>query len=785
MKQFCISFILLYTVLCCKNDYDKILSPLELLPNQAEAIMVINEFNDFTNSVENHHILKPLFEENFKPTNKLLKHLNVTKEVYIAFLEESKSDYLLLTQNDSLLMVLDSTIHYKSYPNLKSNITRFEVDSTIFYTKIVDDIFTASNNIDVLKDLNSKPKNEELLSLLKTTNKKSIASLAFTTNSKNYSKLFFDVNQNKSDHYTVLDLNFSNDDFMYTGIIKSQDSIPHKIDYFKNTIPQKINTLNIAPSNTNSLLSITYDDFGVFNKNLKAYYNIHVDSTETFLNFTSEIARIGNTLALYSLDADIVLEMIEKTGFETFRGSDIYEFNNPSFFKTRLQPLIHFENANYVSKYGDFIIFSDTIEHLKSILSHILSNNTIANSEAFNNLSTYLNDEASIFIFKNAEGLSDVLNINTERYDANILQLIYEYDYAHVNGVIQKYRKKATSNSVSEAFSVATDAPIIIPPQTVKNHITGAHDIVTQDANNNLYLISSSGDILWKKQLSGKVLGKVKQIDMYKNGRLQLAFTTLNQLHVIDRNGNDVNPFPKTFNNDITQPLSVFDYERTKNYRLLVTQNKNLLMFDAKGNPVNGFNYKSNNNSITTQPKHFRIAKKDYIVFATEDQLKILNRKGQVRINVMNTIRFSKNEIYLYQNKFTASNTLGQLIQVSSKGTLSRKNLNLPEEHSINTTNKTLVSMAENVLNIKSRRLDLDYGNYTKPQIFYLNDKIYVTTTDLQSKKVYLFDSKAKPIPNFPVFGTSAAQLQQLDGDSSLELITQVDDKTILIYKIN
>ena len=93
--------------------------------------------------------------------------------------------------------------------------------------------------------------------------------------------------------------------------------------------------------------------------------------------------------------------------------------------------------------------------------------------------------------------------------------------------------------------------------------------------------------------------------------------------------------------------------------------------------------------------------------------------------------------------------------------------------------------MTENKLNIKSRTLDLDYGDYTAPKIFYLNDKIYITTTDLQSKKVYLFDSQAKAIANFPVYGTSTAALQELDKDKGLELITQSDDKSLIVYKLN
>ena len=391
-----------------------------------------------------------------------------------------------------------------------------------------------------------------------------------------------------------------------------------------------------------------------------------------------------------------------------------------------------------------------------------------------------------LYLFlKNSKGLAEILDQNTKGFNANAVQYIYEDNYTHINGVIQKFKKRAASNSITEAFVTELDAEIISAPQTIKNHITNAHDIAVQDLNNTLYLISSSGNILWKKELQGKILGKIEQINMYKNGRLQLAFATLNRLYVLDRNGNNVSPFPLKFNDAITEPLSVFDYDKRKKYRLLVTQGKKLLMYNTAGTAVKGFNYKNNGSVITTQPRHFRIGSKDYIVFAAGEVLKILNRKGDVRVNVKDKIRFSDNELYLYKNKFTTTNTLGQLVQVDTQGKLSTKNLNLTDKHHIETTSKTLVSMTENKLKIKSRTVDLDYGEYTAPKVFYINDKIYITTTDLQSKKVYLFDSQAKPIPNFPIFGTSAAELQKLDKDSGLELITQSDDKNIVVYKLH
>ena len=354
----------------------------------------------------------------------------------------------------------------------------------------------------------------------------------------------------------------------------------------------------------------------------------------------------------------------------------------------------------------------------------------------------------------------------------------------HVNININKNKSRAVSNTISEEFNITLDADVLTNPQFVTNYRSNQEDIVVQDINNNLYLISNQGKILCKKRLNGNILGKIEQIDIYKNGRLQLVFATPKRVYVIDRNGNDVGPFPLNFNDNITQPLSVFDYDNNKNYRLLVTQGSNLLLYNVSGKIVNGFNYQKST-EINSQPKHFRINSKDYIVFAAGNIMKILNRQGQSRIDVKESIDFSDNEIYLYKDLFTTTNRNGDLVQVNSNGSVSKQNLNLDNNHAITTTSKTLVTLSENNLTIKQNTFELDFGNYTKPNIFYINDKIYVTVTDLQAKKIYLFDSLAKIQNNFPVYGNSEIELKNIDKDKNLEFVTIGDSDSIIIYQKN
>ena len=70
---------------------------------------------------------------------------------------------------------------------------------------------------------------------------------------------------------------------------------------------------------------------------------------------------------------------------------------------------------------------------------------------------------------------------------------------------------------------------------------------------------------------------------------------------------------------------------------------------------------------------------------------------------------------------FTTTNTKGELIQVDTKGNISRQRLNLEANHDITTSAKTLVVRNENKLSINMNNVDLEYGKYSSPSLFYLN----------------------------------------------------------------
>lgn len=789
MRSWFLVVILLLVFFSCKKKYNANSKAIDLIPKSSEVVFKINAINDFKNTINENKFIAGLVLNEKKQILNLLQLLNPINEVLITTQGDSLNTiFSIITKNDKQLFLKDSTHIFTPEETKTKDISKYIISGDTLYYKIIDSLFFGSNNLKFLKAIKNNKNETELKRLVAIGDKNKTASVLFKNDSKLSDILFFDTFKNENiSEFSVLDFSFKNNGIQYNGITRGQDSL-FLINSFKNTIPQSLKIVEILPENTSSFQRISYDDYSVFSNNISTILKKSNDSLPSILDYTSEVVEFKidtkKAVALYTFNTDPLSQILTlNTSVDIYRDLNIYEFKNDTLFSTKLAPFINFSAAKYFFILDSFVVFSDNIETLKTIISAKLNNKTIDKFDPFKSILNDVSKESSIFIYKNNEELGKFLGETT--YNTSALQFTYDTNFAHVNASLKTHKTAAPKNSVTEYFSLTLPSDLVILPQTVKNHTNNSQSIVVQDIDNILYYISDLGKILWKRKLNGKILGDIQQVDTFKNGRLQLVFATENEVYIIDRNGKDVGKFPIKFNDNITQPLSVFDYDNTKNYRLLVTQNKSLLMYDVNGKKVNGFKYKSSNKVISAQPKHFRISGKDYIVFSEGESLKIIDRRGNNRIIVTDNIRFSENEIYNYKNKFTTTNTLGELVQVDTKGKVARQSLNLLYTHSIAALSKTLVTLTDNKLKIRNKTIDLDYGNYTAPKIFNIDDKIYVTVTDLQTKKVYLFDSQAKPISNFPVFGVSSAKLVQLDKNKGIELLVQTDSKTITVYKLN
>ncbi len=809
-------FFVLLTACTQKNRTSD--SYLSYLPQNAEIIIKINHPDRFTSDLKNNSFISSLqktkayrkIQEKLRPMDSLV----LQGPYLLAFYEVGKAnfEYLLVVPEipTGINGNPDTVGATFSYDN--TTITQYIANENDFFHAVIDKNHVISSAQILLENAirwgntNSVP--PALQKLYDTTDPNETAAIFINLDRQNSLMSFplKDTTAFRPDAFAdwiSLDINSNNDALLLSGVAVARDSVTNFINLFKGTTPLSDRISGIAPQNSDAVLSYSFNDSEKFLQNQKSYLDLASFDNEELMTFEElGIIYLNNTkaIALTTFSNENLSQFLTSNtvGRANYQGTEIIELSSPKFVVNTFQPLISTFASNFYCVFDNTYVFAQDGETLQTLIANKKNGVTFDKNPAYTTIKSRLADEASILLVAQGKGLRQfTANQFSDAYAKDMaslqlgkesfaVQLIADGSFLHFNVLLTQIQKKPKVNTVAPLFTLELDNDLATDPVFVENHRTHKKEIVVQDQDNILYLISTAGKVLWKKQLEGRIRGKIHQVDIYKNGKLQLAFCTNNQFLVLDRNGEEVPPFNKKYEGGNVNPLAVFDYEKNKDYRFVVTQGKKVFMYNNKAEIVTGFTFTEANNSILTAPDHFRIAQKDYLLFRLEDgTLKILHRAGNDRIKVAERIDFSNNGIFLYKNKFSMTNKKGVLHQIDTKGKLTATNFNLGQNHGMYATSKTLALMDENVLSIKGKKVELELGVYTPPKIFYIYDKIYVSVTDIQNQKIHLYDSQGKPIPNFPVYGNSIVDMVDMDNDRKLELVAKDQENSIIVYGIN
>lgn len=815
MKNVIYCFLLILLLSAC-DTFKENAEMADFIPANTSVIIKTASIDNLINTSNGNTIISKISTaKGYKTIGKSLQQLsqiNTAAPMLLCFSNNNNTaQQTIITTYKAVNFLTDSITKLKTKTITLKNKTVYKTpfNNNVLYSLVKDSLVISSTSKAII--LNIIQKKNSLNPAIKTivnTSAYSNTNSSIIVDAKHtnlLTSLFINdsIPFSKFTNYLAFETDIDDNDIVLNGVTKATDSTNSLINSFKNTLPQENEIAKITPSNANGFLSITFDDFNVFKNNLSLYNKTEdtISAPETTLfDNSNEIGVIyeGNNqvVVLRSIDNLSTQEALanEQHKISTYRGVGLYQFSQKDVFANTCAPFINFKDAALYFVLDNFFVFTKTKDDAQNIIANYQNKTTLNSKKYYTKLKTQLSDEASILQVTAPLGLQKLFQknkipqtkINFKNYNASALQFIYDTDFAHFNTIIKTAKTRNYNNSVNEEFNFKLDADVLNAPQFVINYTNRkTKDIVVQDVKNKLYLISNTGKLIWKKQLDGPVLGKIKQLDIYKNGRLQLVFATPHKVYIIPRSGKKVKPFPLKFKNPITQPLSVFDYDKKRNYRLLVTQGKTLSMYDAKGKIVSGFKFKNTKETLLHQPQHFKIRNTDYIVLKTEHQVYILSRTGQQKITPKSKNSYSKEAFYLNKGLLTTTTKSGDIIRIDHKGNVSKQRTKLSEKHAIDASSKTVVTQKDNKLRIRTNNVELDFGNYTRPKLFYINNKIYVSVTDLQTQKVHLLNSLAKPINNFPVYGNSTIDLDNIDKDRALEFVTKGESNSIILYEIN
>ena len=319
-------------------------------------------------------------------------------------------------------------------------------------------------------------------------------------------------------------------------------------------------------------------------------------------------------------------------------------------------------SSAYFTFIDNYLVMGPDISSLSEFIEESVLGKTLDSNQTYQENKEFLSNKANFFFYastpKANQFISSFLNSDLKEEIKNHKQSVNKFQAVG-------FQLSSNRNLIYNNLFIEYDPVLELAPQTdweskldtcfrhkpylVKNHYTKEKEIFVQDINDQVYLINPAGRILWKKPLNSAIVGQVHQIDYFKNNKLQYLFATKNQLHLIDRNGNYVKNYPIRLKADAVKGISIFDYDKNKNYRIFIPcKDRKVYAYTKEGKQVTGWNPAKAENPINCEIQHFRVKNKDYIVYADKYRVYILNRRGRERVKLKEQFpKSEKNPFYL------------------------------------------------------------------------------------------------------------------------------------------
>jgi hypothetical protein len=510
-----------------------------------------------------------------------------------------------------------------------------------------------------------------------------------------------------------LDVNIMSDNLLLNGFIVASDSDYCAASIFKDQNPQKITADEIMPSSVASCLILSVSDparyFAGYHEYLKGLgrYNQYSRSLDVLENtygidFLKEFTDIWDNEISIAFDASaaenkepisylllkvksqslaeerlvkMIRKITEKESGSPQQYSSVYKIDNELSYIIYHLPIRKltgkifgdfFTNIDehYFTFIENYLVLSDSPSSLGNLLHQVVLNKTLVTNQAYKVFKTSLSQKSNLYFYANigrsnlafSKYLSpSLLKSWNENIEAFQKIQVFGFQMYSSNGMLYAnvFLKHFTDfkDQPHTVWESRLDTTIDIKPVFTLNHATRQNEVFVQDERNNIYLINQAGRILWKIPMSEKINSDIYQVDYYKNGKLQLLFSSLNYLHLIDRNGNNVEKYPVKLRSPASNPLAVFDYDKNRDYRLFIAgADKSIFVYGIDGSLIKGWDFPGTESQVTQAVNHFRVGDKDYIVFGDRMKTYILDRRGNQRVNV--TAYFPKSEFnnYVFDN---------------------------------------------------------------------------------------------------------------------------------------
>ncbi|MCX6322321.1 MAG: hypothetical protein NTX93_11055 [Bacteroidia bacterium] len=634
------------------------------------------------------------------------------------------------------------------------------------------------------------------------------------------------------------DIYINEDGLVLSGYTESPDSSEFLYRY-KFIPPREFHTYKILPSSTVLFETLVLSAESPVSKSDSTVSKEAVGLAVKLKEYTGEeITRayidikerpVGdNTLIIYELSNRVQAEQLflEELG----PGNEIFYFEPDDqtripVYKTPFKGLTEVLlpgfapefDESYFAFYDNFMIAGNSYVTISKLLYDNLLNKTLANDLTYRDFESTLPSRAGYFFYCVPSHITDYLAeflnediIKALKSNKNSISKIQAvgYQFASSNRMIYnslsiKFKDVVREESTTE-WETLLDTIAGIKPFFFTNHTTGAKEIFIQDMKNNTYLINAAGRVLWKVPLNERIIGTIYMIDYFRNGKYQLMFSGKNYIHLLDRNGNYVGRYPVKLRSPATNSLALFDYDNNLNYRLFIAgEDKMIYSYDKTGNVVKGWNLFRTTGYVKAEISYFKVSGKDYLVASDENSVYFLDRAGNKRVNLKESVtKASGSAMRLNpgsEPSVVCTSPDGTVQHIYFDGSIKKFSLKkFSVNHSFDNFDVDGDGFGEYIFidkgmlylydHNRSEMFSRDFGSIDLGGpisfIFSGSDR-KIGVFDINKKQIYLIGINGETMNGFPLRGASMFSIGKLSDKSGWHLIVGGTDRFLYNYKID
>jgi hypothetical protein len=666
-----------------------------------------------------------------------------------------------------------------------------------------------------------------------------IASDSFTQPLKNYKNF---------GKWVVLDLNVTEKQMMLNGFMGSEGMQNSFVNLFEGNTPITISADKILPASVSTFFSIGAEDMKKFHQQFELYLEetgsadkrskriqdiesrYKIEPEELFLSFIdNEITIAHGSYQDKSLTIptsyvlvkcrngeqsqkkmkSLVEAICAKKGLSMAQLTHTYSVDNDTKYSIVEFPieditgllfggLFSLRGNCYYTMMGNYLLFGDSEQALGDFLYNNVLSKTLSTSEIFKAFSSNIVQKSFFIAYTNLSRSSlffqQYLNEKIcKEWEKNfdLFQVIQPMGFQitevsnmmYANLIIQYLDDyKGKPQTIWESL---LDTTFSFKPQLVENHYTKQNEIFLQDNGNTIYLINKAGRVLWRQKITEPINSKIYQVDYFKNGKLQLLFSSQNYIHLIDRNGNYVERYPVRLRDKATTGMSLFDYDENREYRILVPcADHKIYAYGIDGTLINGWQFEGSDYDVIQPVEHFRIGDKDFIVFGDKFGVYILDRRGNTRVTTDKMIAKSKQNTFYIDNRGNLDNsrivttdTAGNVVSIYFNGSTSTASPgNFSSSHFFDFKDvdadgiKDYIFVDNNMLQVynqdNSEIFNFHFPDNIKDPPIYFNfssSDRKIGIVDATEKKIYLFNNNGQLYKGFPLEGSTLFSIGYLE----------------------